>query len=304
MKKTLLRAAVISALLGVTAQAALADVTVGSKINTEGGVLGYIILEALKANDIKVVDKVQLGATPALRDAIMQGQVDIYPEYTGNGAIFFSHGDISTWKDPQAAWERIKEMDYAANKIVWLKPAAANNTWGIAVREDLAEANHLKTLSDLGAFIKGGGNVKLAAAAEFVTSPTGLPTFYQAYDFTLSPDQLFALSGGDTAATIAAAAQLTSGVNAAMTNSTDGGITPSGLVVMEDDKHVQPVYQPTPIVREAVLKEYPQIETILDPIFAKLDMATLQDLNGRVQVEGEPAASVARDFLIQNGFAK
>ncbi|WP_041528145.1 glycine betaine ABC transporter substrate-binding protein OsmF [Paracoccus aminophilus] len=292
------------ALSAFAALPALADVTVASKIDTEGSVLGNIILEALKSNGIPVVDKVSLGTTPIMREAIIQGQVDIYPEYTGNGAFFFNQADLPIWKDPQAAWEKTKELDYAANKIVWLKPASANNTWGIAVRKDLAEKENLHTLTDFGAYVKKGGTVKLAASAEFVTSPAALPAFYKAYDFTFSPDQLITLSGGDTSATIAAAAQQTSGANAAMINGTDGGIGPGGLVVMEDDKFVQPVYQPTPIVREATLKEYPQIETILDPIFAKLDMVTLQDLNGRVQVEGEPAAAVAHDFLTQNGFVK
>lgn len=299
--KTPLLALTLALSLGLPA---MADVTVASKIDTEGSVLGNMILEALRAADIPVIDKIQLGTTPIIREAITQGQIDIYPEYTGNAAFFFNQPELPIWHDPQAAWAKAKELDYAANHIVWLEPASANNTWGIAIRQDLAKENNLKTLSDFGAWVKAGGQVKLAASAEFVTSPAALPAFYKAYDFTLSPEQLVTLSGGDTAATIAAAAQQTSGVNAAMVNGTDGGIGPGGLVALEDDKQIQPVYQPTPIIREAVLKQYPQIETILNPIFAKLDMATLQDLNGRVQVEGQPAASVAHDFLLKNGFVK
>jgi osmoprotectant transport system substrate-binding protein len=89
-----------------------------------------------------------------------------------------------------------------------------------------------------------------------------------------------------------------------MVYGTDGGIAPSGLVVMDDDKGVQPVYQPAPIIREEVLKQYPQIEDLLAPVFAKLDLTTLQELNGRVQVGGEPAAAVATDFLTKNGLLK
>ena len=112
------------------------------------------------------------------------------------------------------------------------------------------------------------------------------------------------LSGGDTAATIAAAANQTSGVNGAMVYGTDGAIAPSGLVVLTDDKGVQPVYQPAPIIREAVLKQYPQIKDLLAPVFAKLDLTTLQTLNGRIQVNGEAAKDVAVDFLKKNGFLK
>ena len=87
-------------------------------------------------------------------------------------------------------------------------------------------------------------------------------------------------------------------------NGTDGGIAPSGLVVLEDDKHVQPVYQPAPIIREEVLKKNPNIEALLKPVFEKLDLATLQELNARVQVGGEQAKAVATDFLTKNGFLK
>ena len=137
-----------------------------------------------------------------------------------------------------------------------------------------------------------------------MNSAAALPAFQTAYGFEMSPEQLVILSGGDTAATIAAAARQTSGVNAAMVYGTDGGIAPSGLVVMEDDKHVQPVYQPAPIVRGPVLDEHPEIRELLAPVFAKLDLPTLQELNGRVQVGGEPAEAVAKDFLTSQGLLK
>ena len=89
-----------------------------------------------------------------------------------------------------------------------------------------------------------------------------------------------------------------------MVYGTDGGIAPSGLVVLEDDKGVQPVYQPAPIIREEVLKKNPNIESLLKPVFEKLDLATLQELNGRIQVGGEAAKDVAVDWLKTNGFLK
>jgi osmoprotectant transport system substrate-binding protein len=237
-----------------------------------------------------------------VREAIAAGQIDIYPEYTGNAAFFFNKADDPLWNDAAAAYAEAAKLDLEANKIVWLKPAPANNTWAVAVRNDVAEANNLKTFSEFGAWVAGGGEVKLAASAEFVSSPAALPKFQEVYGFTLSPDQLVTLSGGDTAATIAAAAQQTNGVNAAMVYGTDGGIAPSGLTVLEDDKGVQPVYEPAPIIRQAVLEQYPQIKDLLEPVFAKLDLVTLQDLNGRVQVGGEAPAAVATDWLTKNGF--
>ncbi|RVH43467.1 glycine betaine ABC transporter substrate-binding protein OsmF [Sinorhizobium meliloti] len=299
--RTLIGAAIA---LALTTAAAEADVVVSSKIDTEGGVLGNIILSVLNANDIKTTDRVQLGATPVVRKAIIAGEIDIYPEYTGNAAFFFEKADDPAWKDAAKAYEEAKKLDYDANKIVWLTPSPANNTWAIALRKDIAEKNNLKTLSDFGKFVSGGGEVVLAASSEFVNSAAALPAFQTTYSFKLKPEQLITLSGGDTAATIAAAANQTNGANAAMVYGTDGGIAPSGLVVLEDDKAVQPVYQPAPIIREAVLKENPAIEEILKPVFEKLDLTTLQDLNGRVQVGGESAKAVAEDFLKANGFLK
>ncbi|MGF9565155.1 ABC transporter substrate-binding protein [Neorhizobium sp. JUb45] len=284
---------------------AQAQVVVSSKIDTEGGVLGNIILSVLNANGIKTADRIQLGATPVVRKAITAGEIDIYPEYTGNAAFFFekSGGDAG-WNDAAKAYEQAKKLDYDANKIVWLTPSPANNTWAIALRKDVTDANKLVTLSDFGKYVAGGGTVKLAASSEFVNSAAALPAFQKTYAFTLKPEQLITLSGGDTAATIAAAANQTSGANAAMVYGTDGGIAPSGLVVLEDDKGVQPVYQPSPIIREKVLKENPQIESLLKPVFEKLDLVTLQELNGRVQLGGEPAKAVSDDFLKTNGFLK
>lgn len=165
----------------------------------------------------------------------------------------------------------------------------------------MAEENDLTTMSDFGEWVSEGGDVKLAASTEFVSSPVVLPAMQETYGFELSEDQTVILSGGDTAATIQAAARGTSGVNAAMVYGTDGGVGATGLVVMEDNMGVQPVYEPAPIVRGEVLEEYPAIRDVLNPIFAELDMSTLQQLNGRIQVGGEPTEAVARDYLTQVG---
>ncbi|MBT1154004.1 ABC transporter substrate-binding protein [Aminobacter anthyllidis] len=303
MRQTRTIAAAIIA-LGLATGAASAQVVVSSKIDTEGGVLGNIIKAVLDANNIATTDRMQLGATPVVRKAITAGEIDIYPEYTGNAGFFFEKADDPLWKDAAKGFETAKKLDYDANKIVWLSPSPANNTWAIALRKDVAETNKLATLSDFGKYVAGGGTVVLAASSEFVNSAAALPAFQTTYGFTLKPEQLITLSGGDTAATIGAAANQTNGANAAMVYGTDGGIAPSGLVVLSDDKGVQPVYQPAPIIREAVLKQHPEIETLLKPVFEKLDLVTLQELNGRVQVGGEPAKAVAEDFLKKNGFLK
>jgi osmoprotectant transport system substrate-binding protein len=288
---------------GVLAQG-VAPVRVGSKIDTEGKLLGNMIVLALEANGIKTENKASLGNTKVVRGAITAGEIDLYPEYTGNGAFIFSEESSPVWKNAKAGYERVKTLDYDKNKIVWLEPSPANNTWAIAVRKEVASANKLKTLDDLGKWITGGGQFKLAASAEFVERSDALPAFQTAYSFKLKPDQILTLAGGDTAVTIRAAAEKTSGVNAAMAYGTDGAVAALGLVIMEDPKGVQPIYAPTPIIREEALKKNPKIRDVLAPVFKVLDGPTLQALNAKIQLDGQDAKKVASDFLKSKGLLK
>lgn len=290
----------LAGLLALTATAQAADpVKVGSKIDTEGSLLGNIILQVLDKHGVKTVNKVQLGTTQVVRGAITAAELDIYPEYTGNGAFFFNDEKDPAWKNAKAGYEKVKTLDQEKNKLTWLTPAPANNTWTIAVRSDLADKNKLKSLDDLSAYLKKGGEFKLAASAEFIERADALPAFQKAYGFTLKQDQLLSLAGGDTAVTIKAAAQQTSGVNAAMAYGTDGPVAALGLQTLSDPKGVQPIYAPTPVIRDAVLKAYPQIADWLKPVFASLDEKTLQELNAKIAVEGQDAKTVAADYLQQ-----
>ena len=279
-------------------------ITVGSKIDTEGALLSQIIIQMLKANGFDVVDKSQFGPTPVVRKAIISGELDIYPEYTGNGAFFFGEENSDVWKDARKAWERVSQLDKEKNNIVWLNSAPANNTWAICIPKSLADKEKLKTLDDFAAYVNRGGTVKLIGSEEFVTSPVALPAFQKAYGFTLKQDQLILLSGGNTALTEKAAAEGTDSVNAAMAYGTDGNLAALGLVVLEDSKNVQPVYEPAPIVRGEVFAKYPELATILNPVFAILDLVTLQTLNAKIAVEGQKAADVADTYLKSKGFLK
>ena len=304
---TLLRRTYLLAAFGLLLSSVVqanGPVRVGSKIDTEGKLLGNIIVLALEANGIKTENKVSLGNTKIVRTALVAGEIDIYPEYTGNGAFMLGSEKSPAWKDLRAGYELAKKMDFEKNKIVWLEPANANNTWAIAVRKDLATANQLRSMDDVGRYIAKGGTFKLAASAEFMERTDAMPAFQTAYGFKLRTDQALVLAGGDTAATIKAAAEKTSGVNAAMAYGTDGPLAALGLLVMEDPKGVQPVYAPAPLVREEVLKRHPAIATILAPIFKSLDTPTLQMLNARIQLEGQDPRKVASSYLQSKGFLK
>jgi len=278
------------------------EITVGSKIDTEGALLGQMIVLILEDRGFTVEDKTGFGPTPIVRKAIISGEIDIYPEYTGNGAFFFDTEDSGVWKDFERGYARVKELDREKNGLVWLAPAPADNTWALAVRGDLAEKKGLKTLQDLAGYVNFGGEIKLAACEEFVTRKDALPSFEKAYGFKIADKNMIVFSGCNTAQTEKAAAHGTSGVNTAMAFGTDGALSALGLKLLRDTKGVQPVYAPAPVVREKVLAEHEELADILAPVFESLDQKILQELNSRIAIGGENAARVAKDYLKQEGF--
>jgi len=290
------------ALLPAAVGAEEAKIVVASKIDTEGSLLGSMIVALLEAHGLAVDNKLQLGPTNIVRAALLAGQIDIYPEYTGNGALFFHLEQDPVWKDWAKGAAKVAALDREQNHLVWLAAAPANNTWTIALRQELAERHNLKTMDDFAKYLAGGGAIKLAASAEFVESPAALPAFEATYGFRLKDAQLLTLSGGNTSATLRAAAEGTSGVNAAMAYGTDGALAALGLTALEDDKGAQVVYAPAPVVREAVLQQQPEIAKVLDPVFATLSLETLQQLNAKIAVEGEDAGAVAKAYLKSKHF--
>ncbi|MDE2136284.1 MAG: ABC transporter substrate-binding protein [Gammaproteobacteria bacterium] len=292
-----------AALLALSASPSLAAVVVSSKLSSESAMIGEMIRLLLEAHGVPTVDRMTLGATPVVRKALLAGEIDLYVEYTGNAGLFFNDPGNPAWKDLRKGYELGARLDYAANHIVWLTPADASNAWALAVRRDVAAAQHLVTLSDFARWVSGGGAVMLACSAEFANAGT-LRSLERTYGFTLSSDQMIVLAGGETSATITAAAARTNGINTAMVYGTDGGIVAANLVVLEDDRHDQPVYAPVPTMREAALREYPQVASIVQPLMQSLTREKLQRLNARVQVNGEAAEAVAQDYLHAAGFIR
>ena len=303
MSKILQPLALAATLALGTLAPAHAAVVVSSKLSTESAMIGHMIRLLLNAQGIPTVDRMMLGATPVVRKALIAGEIDLYVEYTGNGGFFYNRASDPAWKDLKTGYELGARLDYAANRIVWLTPAAASNAWALAVRKDVARARQLRTMSDFARWVAGGGQIVLACSAEFANAGT-LRSLQKTYGFTLRPAQMIVLAGGETSATIGAAAAQTNGTNTAMVYGTDGGIVAADLVIMDDDKHDQPVYAPVPIIREAVLKAHPQIAAIVRPLMEGFSRDTLQQLNARVQIAGESVESVAEDYLRSAGLLK
>lgn len=299
-----MRKLVMGLLLMLTAFAVAQDdsITVGSKIDTEGSVLAQIIRLVLEADGLTVEDRSGFGTTSVVREALLAGEIDLYPEYTGSALTFYPDADVpeDLSTQPDALYETVKRLDAEAG-VTDLGRSPANNTWAIAVPQAFAEENGLTSVADLATFVNEGGEFKLAASQEFVDRPDALPAFEETYGFDVTGEQLVILAGGNTTQTETAAANGTDGVNAAMAYGTDGTIAALSLVTLTDPENAVAIYQPFPAVRTEVAEQYPQLAELLDPVFETLDETVLQDLNGRVAVDGENPADVAQSYLEEAG---
>lgn len=277
------------------------EVKFGSYVDTEGQVVGAAIVQVLQANGVNVVDKTKFGTPDVVRKAYLQGDLDGALDYTGSGAFYVGPETDPIWSDATAGYERIKTEDLAKNSIVWLTPSPANNTESIAVTADFAQKNNLKTLDDLAAYIKGGGNVKIIGNQTWIDRDLGFKGIQKAYGFSLGKKNIIGLSDGNTAQFIKALANGTDGVNAAEVYATDGGLADLNLVVLTDTKSIPPVYNPAPVFRKATVDAYPNLDQLLSPLLKSLTIENLQKLNKAVAIDGQDPKVVATDYLKANG---
>lgn len=276
-------------------------IILGSFVDTEGGVLGNMLLLALEEEGYTITDKVQFGTPDVHRKALLEEELHIGIDYTGNGQYYSEGFDDEVWGDAQEGYEAIKEYDKEENGLIWLQPASANNTEMLAVKEEFAEKNDLETLEDFASYVNDGGEVKFITSQLFAEKEMGLLGMEEAYGFQLEPDQLIMLPHGNTAETISALENETDGVNVALVYGTDGSLPDLNLKVLEDPLSIPPVFEPSAIVQEEVLEEYPGIEDTINEVFDTLDLEALQEMNKKVIIDGLSAKDVAEEHLKEEG---
>jgi osmoprotectant transport system substrate-binding protein len=159
-------------------------VRVGSLLDSEGTLLGSMVIQMLEANGIKTEDKTKLGTPEVVRAALEAGEIDATIDYTGSGQYYHQgqEGDPK-WKNAEEAYAAIKQLDKEANDIDWLTPAPANNSEFIATTRALAEEESIETMEDFAKYVNEGGAVKLIAAQSFIDNPLGLKGYEEAYGF-------------------------------------------------------------------------------------------------------------------------
>lgn len=276
-------------------------IVLGSFVDTEGGILGNMLLLALEKEGYEITDKVQFGTPDVHRNALLQGELDIGIDYTGNGQYYSENADEGVWRDAKEGYEIIKTYDMD-NGLVWLQPAKANNTEMLAVKREFAQANNLKDLNDFSQYVNNGGQIKFITSQLFAEKKFGLLGMEEAYGFKLNPDQLILLPHGNTAETMSALANGTDDVNVALVYGTDGALVDLDLVVLNDPQSIPPVFEPSAIVRAEVLEKYPEIKDSIEGVFGSLTLENLQTMNKKVIVDGMSPKDVAKEHLTNEGF--
>jgi len=276
-------------------------ITVATMIDTEGPILGQMVILLLQKAGFKVVDKTEFGTPDILRKALVKGDVDLIIDYTGSGQYYHETKDTSVWSDPIKGYEMTKQLDKDKFNLIWLTPANANNTEELAVTKAFADANNLKTMADFAKYVNKGGQVKLITSSSFAENIKGLRGLEEAYGFKLAENQLITLASGNTTEMIKALANGKDGVNVSLVYGTDGALDQMNLVVLSDPKSIPPVYLPTPVIRGELLQKYPEIETILAPAFSGLSIETLRELNAKSAFDGQAPKVVAQEYLKKVG---
>lgn len=288
LKKLLCAAALIPLGTGVFAQ----DIVVGGKNFTEQLLLAEMTEQLLDAHGFEVDKRDGLGST-VLREAQLNGQVDLYWEYTGTSLV--TYNKVEEKLGPDETLTRVRELD-GAQGLTWLEPSGANNTYAFAVKDGAEATADLLTLSDLAAAFNAGNAVDIAVNAEFPRRPDGMPGLEEAYGFDVGRRNLKSMDSGLTYQALNEGE-----VEVALVFATDGRIQAFDFRVLEDDRNFFPNYAIVPVIRTETLEANPGVEEPLTAMAAAIDDTTMQRLNAQVDVERRSIEEVAESFLTEQG---
>jgi len=279
------------------APAEAAPVRIGSKNFTEAILVAEMYALALENAGIRVERKFNLGATPVAHTALVNGEIDLYPEYTSTGLLeVLKQAPIA---DAKGILEAVRKGYEEQFKLTWLEPSPFNNTNALAMTRQRAEELGIRTYSDL---VARSGELKLGGPPEFPEreDTKGLMAAY-GFDPKFIGDNFVQL---DTGALRYEA--LTKGdIDVVVAFGTDGQINGLGLALLEDDKNYYPIYQIAPVIRQDTLAANPAIAETLNKLAPLLTNDVMSGLNWQVDgPEKKEIADVARAFLQQQGFIK
>lgn len=262
---------------------------IGSRNNTESIILSNLMGQLIEEKtDINVTYKENLGGSNVVWTAMLNGKIDVIPDYTGTIVINYYQ---ETTGNADETLAKTKEL-VLADDITALESFGFNNTYTLALDEAEAESLGVTTFSD---FAKVSDDFILGAVFEFIDRPDGLPGFQKEYDLQFK--DVKGMDHGIMYRSINAKE-----VDVINSYTTDGQLQMYNLRVLEDDKGYFPPYHALPLVRTEVLEQYPEIGEVLLELAGKIDETAMQEMNAKVDNEGQMVELVAKEFLQEAGF--
>lgn len=278
------------ALLAIaTACARKETIVVGSKNFTESVLLGEIIAQRLESAGCTVNRKLDLGGTLVCDKAILAGDLDVYPEYSGTALTAILKRPITS---DRAAVMRDVQREYAKRGLNWGPPLGFENTFAIIVRRADAERHGLRRISDL---TRVAATFRPGFGYEFVERPDGWSGLQQHYGLRIAtPPKTMDL--GLTYRALAA-----NNIDVIAGNSTDGLIDALGLVVLEDDRRFFPPYDTVIVSRPDLAKKCPAAPAALQSLANAFDEPAMRRFNHAIDAKKRAPADVAREALASLG---
>lgn len=263
-------------------------ITIGSKNFTENIILAHMMADLIEARTGLNVDrKVNLGGSNVAWKALLNNEIQLYPDYTGTiVANYYQEETGTSGETLDKARELLKQ-----DNLTFTDPFGFNNTYTLAVKKETAEKYGLKTFSDLA---KVAEELILGCEFEFLDRSDGLPGLKETYGMNFK--NAVGMDHG-----IMYRSLVEGEVDVIDAFATDGQIKVHGLVILEDDKSFFPPYDAGALVRNDILEKYPEIESALNELGGVMSESDMQALNAKVDEEGLKAEVVAREFLAEKG---
>lgn len=268
-------------------------VKVGSKNFTEQLIVAEIYAQALEKAGIPAQTRPNLGATMIAHAALLKGEIDLYPEYTGTALAHVVKGDLTGSADQ--TYRTVKDYYEKNLHLTLLQPTRIDNGYAIIVLPETAAKYKLHTLSDLG---PASGNLSFGAEGSFADRTDGLPGMSRVYGIHFKEFRNLAKLG------LRYSALTSKSIDVSFGFTTDWQIAQDKLVVLEDDKHLFPPYYLVPVIREDALARNPRIAGVLNEVGALLTNENMRAMNAAVERDKEEPQDVARRFLAQRGVFK
>jgi osmoprotectant transport system substrate-binding protein len=276
-----------------------ASLTVASKNFSENIILGQMIGLIFKAAGAEVLDRTNLPGSISARQAIVGGDADAMYDYTGTAWITYL-GNQKPIVNPQAQWQAVHNADLK-NGVTWLPQSTLDNTYTLAISKRNNAKYKLKTMSDMAALSKKDPSaVTLCVENEFASREDGLPGMQKAYGMEIPAGNIKKMDAGIIYTQVSKSNSCLLGE----AYTTDGRIKEMDLDTLADDKHFFPNYNAAPEIHSATIDKWPAIAELLNPLSARLTTQIAQELNAKVDVDGEDPHKVAKDWLIEQGFIK